>query len=587
MGFFIRDLHNHIVGLHAQQFAERSILNSFTVYRGQGLMKADFDRMITTQGGLLSFNNFLSTSMDRQVSLAFADSNQSAPDRIGVLFAITINSSISNTVFANIRDVSYFTEEEEILFSMHSIFRIGSIKQIDGNDCLWEVDLTLTIDNDPDLQILTEQMRKETYPEQKGFSRLGALLIKLGQFNKAEEVCGVLLDQTKTNSGKASIYDMLGMVKRGQGEYKEAVAYYNKSMEIKQKVLSSTDADLGTSYNNIGLVYENMGDYSTALESHQKALEICQKTLPSNDPHLANSYNNIASVYANMGAYSNALSYYTKGLEISQKTLPSHHPHLATSYDNIGMVYSNMGDYPKALESHQKALNIYQKTLPSNHPDLAASYNNIGLVYCNMGDYSNALSYYQKGLEICQKTLSLNHPILAIFYMNIASVYNKLRDYPDALESHQKALNIYQKTLPSNHPHLANSYNNIGSTYDKMGDYSNALSYYKKGLEIGQKTLPSNHPHLATSDQLISNDINEQPYRFFLSEKKNENLFEKNKSFDDFCTLSQTYYGIIEKDKHLNNNNLDIENSLIKLAYQRLQLLHEVNKTNVERKTSN
>ena len=78
---------------------------------------------------------------------------------------------------------------------MHSIFRIGFIQQINGNDRLWQVSLTLTSDNDPDLQALTEQMRKETYPLKKGWDRLGMLLIKLGQFNQAQYLYEILLDK--------------------------------------------------------------------------------------------------------------------------------------------------------------------------------------------------------------------------------------------------------------------------------------------------------------------------------------------------------------------------------------------------------
>ncbi|CAF4640901.1 unnamed protein product, partial [Rotaria sp. Silwood2] len=172
LGFFIRGLHNHIVGLHAKQFLGHSSSTSFTVYRGQGLSEDDFDRMMNTPGGLLSFNNFLSTSMDRQVSLAFAESNQTDLDLIGVLFAMTIDSLISDTAFAKVGHDSHFEEEEEILFSMNSIFRIGSIKQIDGNIRLWQVQLTLTSDKDPDLHILTDHIRKETHPAQKGWDRL-------------------------------------------------------------------------------------------------------------------------------------------------------------------------------------------------------------------------------------------------------------------------------------------------------------------------------------------------------------------------------------------------------------------------------
>ncbi|CAF4645625.1 unnamed protein product [Rotaria sp. Silwood2] len=91
------------------------------------------------------------------------------------------------------------------------------MKQIDGNNRFWQVNLTLTSDNDPVLHALTEQMRKKTYPDAQGWKRLGMLLIKLGKFDKAQEVYGILLDQTTTDRGKAFIYHQHGWVNKNQG----------------------------------------------------------------------------------------------------------------------------------------------------------------------------------------------------------------------------------------------------------------------------------------------------------------------------------------------------------------------------------
>jgi tetratricopeptide (TPR) repeat protein len=495
MGFFVRDLHKHIAELHTKQYGEHHGSDSFMVYRGQGLSQTDFDQLKKTQGGLLSFNNFLSTSFDQQVSLAFAESNQYNPDLVGVLFEISINPSISTSPFANVRNVSYYEGEEEILFSMHSVFRIGQVKQIDKNDRLWQVDLKLTSENDPQLHALTKCIQEETEGP-TGWLRLGKLMIKLGHFDQAEELYEILLQQTTDEDEKAHLFHQLGRIKDGQGKYAEAIEFYEKSLEIEQKTLPANHPHLATSYNNIGGVYDHMGEYSKVLSYYEKALEIRQKTLPANHPLLATSYNNIGSVYNNMGEYSKALPYYEKALEIFQKTLPANHPSLATSYNNIGLVYNSMGDYSKALSYYEKALEIWQKTLPANHPDLATSYNNIGAVYNNMGEYSKALSYYEKALEIRQKSLPANHPYLATSYNNIGAVYYKMDEYSKALSCYEKALEIWQKTLPANHPSLAAFYNNIGLVYYNMGEYSKVLSYYEKALEIRQ-TLPENHPHLA------------------------------------------------------------------------------------------
>ncbi|CAF1490156.1 unnamed protein product [Adineta steineri] len=61
MGFFISDLHRDIQRLHSEQFHGEQSDKTFTVYRGQCLSKEAFTEMTNTKGGLLSFNNFLST----------------------------------------------------------------------------------------------------------------------------------------------------------------------------------------------------------------------------------------------------------------------------------------------------------------------------------------------------------------------------------------------------------------------------------------------------------------------------------------------------------------------------------------------
>jgi tetratricopeptide (TPR) repeat protein len=499
MGFFVRDLHNHIAVLHSEQHNGLNRSNSFTVYRGQGISEADFDQLMKTKGGLISFNNFLSTSHDQAVSFAFADSNASDPDLIGILFEITVNPSIPSTPFANISDVSYFKMEEEILFSMHSIFRIGEVKQLDESNRLWQVELALTGDNDQQLHALTEQVQKETFPGSEGWDRLGILLIKLGQFTKAEEVYKILLQQTTDEWGKAYLYHMLGRIKNSQGEYAEAIEFYEKSIKIFSKIVSPTDPSLTACYGNIGSVYDNMGEHSKALSYSEKALEISQKTLAPDHPELATSYNNIGSMYQKMGEYPKALSYYEKALEIRQKTLPPNHPDLITSYSNIGGVNAGTGEYSRALSYYEKALETRQKTLPPNHPSLATSYNNIGGVYDKMGECSKALAYYEKALEIRQKTLPPHHPDLATSYYNIGLMYYNMGQYLKALPYNEKALDIRQKTLRPNHPDLAASYNNIGAVNASTGEYSRALSSYEKALEIRQKTLPPNHPDLGAS----------------------------------------------------------------------------------------
>ena len=135
MGFFIRDLHQQIEELYQQQFNNYRG-KPFIVYRGQGLSITDFEKLRKTKGGLISFNNFLSTSKSREVPFDFANIALQNTDTVGILFQMSVDPSVSSTIFAAIDEVSYFQGEEEILFSMHTIFRIGEVKKIDENNPL-------------------------------------------------------------------------------------------------------------------------------------------------------------------------------------------------------------------------------------------------------------------------------------------------------------------------------------------------------------------------------------------------------------------------------------------------------------------
>jgi hypothetical protein len=142
MSFFIRDLHEQIKELHSKQFSYHHSVKPFSVYRGQCLSINDFQKMYKAKDGILSFNNFLSTSTDRDVSLTFAQRTLENRNSIGVLFVMNIDPSISSTPFASISDISYYRTDNEILFSMHTVFRMVNIKQTIENDRLWEVELT-------------------------------------------------------------------------------------------------------------------------------------------------------------------------------------------------------------------------------------------------------------------------------------------------------------------------------------------------------------------------------------------------------------------------------------------------------------
>ncbi|CAF4221967.1 unnamed protein product, partial [Rotaria sordida] len=336
MGFFIRHLHQHIADLHREQQNSKAAMPSkFQVFRGQGLSMEAFEKMKKTKGGLMSFNNFLSTSRNREISLeSFARPAAFDADSVGILFIMNIDTAIctaSSTPFVNVKDIGFYDDkEEEILFSTHTIFRIDRIERIEDKhtDRLWQVNLILAGNQYDDFNKLTAHLRAE-HSSATGWARLGSILFKLGEPSKAEHLYRLLLERTSSDADRANYNLQLGSVYTDIGEYSKAITFYERAINIYKKMNPPSQLNLATAYNNIGVVYKNMGEYSKALSSYERALEIRRIALPPNHPDLAASYNNIGSVYYNMGEYSKALSSYERAFDIDKKALPPNHPTLA------------------------------------------------------------------------------------------------------------------------------------------------------------------------------------------------------------------------------------------------------------------
>ncbi|CAF0751824.1 unnamed protein product [Adineta ricciae] len=411
MGFFIQDLTDYLDILYSAQHFSRHDGKIF--YRGQKLSEERFEQIKKSTGGLLSFNNFLSTSTEEKVAMRFAGPTVKEPGLVSILFVIRIGTSPCSVFYGNVREFSYYPKEEEVLFGMHSVFRIGEIEAVNASDdSFWKIHLTFTNDKDEQLCRLTDRIRRETFTTESGWYRLGNLLNTLGEYSKAELVCDAMFAQSTRQADLASVYHLLGMIRYGQGKYKESIKAYNTSIEIKKKIFSSTNPSLAATHSNIGEVYNALGRYNEAFSSHNNALKIKRSHLSEDHPDLAISYDNIGSVLYNMSVYSQAILHFEKALEIRLKDLPSTHPDIAQSYHNLGSAYFRLEENSEALSYFNKAIDIKQKSLPDKHISLATTYKSIGAVHERLQEYEIARSYYQNALDISQGASLTQHPSL-------------------------------------------------------------------------------------------------------------------------------------------------------------------------------
>lgn len=284
-----------------------------------------------------------------------------------------------------------------------------------------------------------------------------------------------------------------------QGKYQEAIAEFQQSLAIREKILGPDHIDTALSLNNLAVLYETLGQYDHSLPLKLRALAINEKVLGLDHIITALSLSNLAQLYGTLGQYDQALLLYQRALAIRERTLGPEHIATAHSLNDLAELYETLGQYDKALPLFQRALAINEKSLGPAHAVTAISLNNLAALYGTLGQYDQALPLYQRALAINEKVLGPEHAGIAPSLNNLAELYRTIGQYDQALPLYQRALAIREEVLGPDHIITALSLNNLAALYETLGQYDKSLPLKLRALAINEKVLGSDHADTARS----------------------------------------------------------------------------------------
>ncbi|CAF2567112.1 unnamed protein product [Rotaria sp. Silwood2] len=103
-----------------------------TLARSQSMTTEEFNELQRNTNQLISVNTFLSTSTDREADSIFSGEGSPYPGLISVVFEILVDSNCDIALlppFADISNLSYMKDENEILLSMGTVMQVVLVKK--------------------------------------------------------------------------------------------------------------------------------------------------------------------------------------------------------------------------------------------------------------------------------------------------------------------------------------------------------------------------------------------------------------------------------------------------------------------------
>ncbi|CAF3740851.1 unnamed protein product [Rotaria socialis] len=491
-GFFIQDLYRQLKQEH-EKYSE----SSTKVYRGQIMDQIeylDFD-IYNTQ----NVNSFFSSSFDRQVALAFLpERNQISPGTYRVLFEIEFKSRPRTRPYANISHLSFFPEENEILF-MPGIGFCGDMDEEDSlNDKNEDVSMIkLYLDDD-------WVMKDENHYQGSNKKRVlkNTISMYTGNFRSASnENINLIYDQliklypAEKQWILACKFDCLALKNSGDAEenYEQSLTNWYKCLDNNDEL--NCHINIGELHHQMGIHYQlRRSDYFSnellreyhfdlAKEYYDLAIRSFQSVLEKRDltdceqfnviDHLCDIYrlkvriseeeNNQSDLTQNLLL---ALKYREKEVEGLKKLYSYDEASIASSLKDLGDLYYKMSDYDKAIIHYDDALETSLR-LPDE--------------FLNLGD--DIISVSEKLIDICihQK----NNNDLAFFY-ELIKHEQILKDNEIGPYTTDSAQDTRRTKIISSHIELAD-------IYIRLCEYHSASKHLREAIDLYEDMTTSTY----------------------------------------------------------------------------------------------
>ena len=354
--------------------------------------------------------------------------------------------------------------------------------------------------------VTTEPQRaRETLSEirrqQADYPGLAALEVRARQQAEEEQARKQAAEEQARKAGR---YREQGGIYHAQGNYKRAIAEYNKAIELDPRQASY--------YRERGLIYKVKGNYDRALADYDRAIAL--------DPEDAKAYNGRGEIRHTLGQLREAVADYDRAIALDPHYAEAYHlrgrartalgqlkealadldraialnPRRVLVYSSRAVVHNALGqreatlaDYDRAialdpqfaelycgrggarylLGQLKEALADYDAAIALK-PKLAMAYDGRGLVRYSLGQLKEALADYDRALAF--------DPKLASAYDGRGMVYNALGRPKEALADHDRAIALK--------PQDAIAYTNRGTAREALGQLKEALADYDRAIAL-------------------------------------------------------------------------------------------------------
>lgn len=354
-------------------------------------------------------------------------------------------------------------------------------------------------------------------------NNLGAVYIKLSQYNKAKEIFIDALAIIEKSAGKGHpsyglIVHNLGIIEHELKDFEQSLTWHQLALKIAKQAYGVTHKNYVEGLYRIAETYRSMRKFKEALENSKEHLIGVEFLLGKFHPDYTRAIKQLTNIHLSMGNEKEAQRMYEeamaierqkasgKGVQtsgsnrIEQVIIDSDKDSKILSLDEaiqMAKDYERQGHNEAAIRCYHNALTVYEVT-ENKDPMIMIVFKNLSALYYNIGQYREAISYGEKCLTEIGKTIGVKHRGYGGQLNDLAAMYHAWGDHKTAIRYWQRCLST--DSIKKDPDLRGTILNNIANNYSAQGKYDEAIKHWQEACKIFKD---SNKKHYISSIENI------------------------------------------------------------------------------------
>ncbi len=323
-------------------------------------------------------------------------------------------------------------------------------------------------------------------PEREGGADVTSRELVERGLHRVEELAGQPLVQAK-------MLGVIGHVFENLGDYERAQQLFERSLELRERMLGRAHVDVAQSLEDLGTLLHRRQRLDEARPLLLRALSMRQQLL-DDDTRIARSTFDVAALEHTMARYDTAEALYRRALRLWTSASASGGQDAINARFRLGVLLRDRGEDRAADSVLREVLELQRARLGAGSADAARTMVQLASLSARRGDFPGAETWLREALVVRQRVFGDDHPEVAGNLSLLASTLAFQGKLDEAERLHRAALERLRRLLGPDHSDIAGALNSLALVVKARGDTARAEALMRESMRMYGRVRGTEHP---------------------------------------------------------------------------------------------